>query len=198
MKDFDALKNIWHSQLVPLKLNYEDVLKGIKKSTNSFANKLLFEIMAMVAAIALFLYIWVVTPSMMWTTHLSLLIFILCCAYYLVTQLIDLKSLSNHEYLLKEPGEYIAYLKAYKRKRYLFNTRKYAIYSIFIGVAFGLYFVEIYFTSPLWQTTAGAIAVAAWFVICWYFMKAYISKEQGKLNEMIYSLEKLESQLREG
>jgi Flp pilus assembly protein TadB len=70
----------------------------------------------------------------------------------------------------------------------------YGIYSIFIGVAFALYFVEVYFNSPLWQTIAGVVGIVLWFFVCWYFMKIYISKEQKNLNEMIEKLERLEKQ----
>lgn len=131
---------------------------------------------------------------MMWTTHLSFLIFTMCCCYYLLAQFRDYKNISNSEYLLKEPEEYISYLKLYQRKRYIFNTNKYRIYSIFIGIAFGLYFIEVYFSSPLWQTIAGIIATSIWFIICWFLMRIYIKKEQDKLNGMINELERLEKQ----
>ena len=194
MKDFDALKDIWHSQLAAPRLSYEDILKGIRKSKSSFANKLLVETIGMLLAIILFALIWVNSSSMMWTTHLSLLIFLVCCLYYLFVQIRDYRSISNSEHLLKEPEEYINYLKDYRRKRYALNTRKYTVYSIFIGIAFALYFVEIYFSSPLWHTVAGIIAIALWFIICWHLMKTYIRREQEKLNGMIEELERLEKQ----
>ncbi|MFD2164079.1 hypothetical protein ACFSJU_16845 [Paradesertivirga mongoliensis] len=194
MKDFDALKDIWHSQLAAPRLSYEDILKGIRKSKASFANKLLVETIGMFFAIVLFALIWLDSSSMMWTTHLSLLIFLVCCLYYLFVQVRDYRSISNSEHLLKEPEEYISYLKDYRRKRYALNTRKYTVYSIFIGIAFGLYFVEIYFSSPLWHTIAGIVAIALWFIICWYLMKTYIRREQERLTGMIEKLERLEKQ----
>lgn len=197
MKDFDALKDIWHSQAVTPKLDHDDILKKIRKSRSSFANKLLIETVVALLAVVLFLLIWINSPSMMWTTHLSLLIFLICCFYYLFVQFKDYRSISNSEYLLKEPREYIEYLKKYRRSRYVLNTNKYLVYSIFIGLAFGLYFIEIYFSSPLWQTIAGLSATAIWFVICWYLMRVYIRKEQEKLSTMIEELERLEKQFSE-
>ncbi|MEJ6981492.1 hypothetical protein WG906_13585 [Pedobacter sp. P351] len=194
MKDFDALKDIWHGQIIVPRLSYEDILKGIRKSKNSFSNKLLFEIIGILAAIVLFSLIWVSIQSIMWTTHLSLLIFLLCCLYYLFVQIKDYRSISNSEHLLKHPEEYITYLKQYGLKRYRFNTLKYTFYSVFIGIAFGLYFIEIYFSSPFWQTLIGVMATVVWFVICWFLMRTYIRKEQEKLNEMVENLERLEKQ----
>jgi hypothetical protein len=194
MKDFDALKDIWHSQLVAPKVSYENVLSGIKKSTSSFANKLLLETLGIIAAIILFALIWITSPWMMWTTHLSLLIFIACCFYYLFAQVGHYRSISRIDHLLKQPEEYITYLKHYRRKRYVLNTRKYSIYSVFIGVASGLYFIEVYFSSPLWQTITGVTATIIWFAICWYLMRIYIHREQDRLNDMIRKLENLEEQ----
>jgi Flp pilus assembly protein TadB len=194
MKDFDALKDIWHGQLAEPKLSYDDILKGVRSSKSSFANKLLFEALAILAAILLFVFIWISNPHMMLTTHLALFIFIACCIYYLVVQIRDYKSISNSEHLLKQPEEYIGYLKAYRRKRYVLNTRKYTVYSTFIGIGFALYFVDVYINSPLWQTISGIVATMIWFVVCWYLMKSYIRKEQDKLNEMIVQLERLEKQ----
>ncbi len=194
MKDFDALKDIWHGQLESPKLSYEDVFKGIKKSKSSFANKLLLESIGILAAIVFFSLIWYTSPSLMWTTHLSFFIFLICCFYYLSVQLRDYRSISSSENLLKQPEEFIAYLKQYSRRRYQLNTTKYTIYSIFIGIAFALYFIEIYFSSPLWQTITGVVLTVIWFTLCWFIMKIYIRKEQEKLNEMIKKLERLERQ----
>jgi hypothetical protein len=194
MKDFEALKDIWHGQLAKPKVSYDDIIKSIRKSKSSFANKLLIETLGMLIIVVLFILIWANTSSMMWTTHLSFLILLGCCIYYLFVQLSDYRSITNSEYLLKEPQEYVRYLKSYSHKRYLLNTTKYRIYSIFTGIAFGLYFVEIYFTSPFWQILAGLSGITLWFIFCWYLMRVYIRKEQEKLNGMITKLEALEGQ----
>lgn len=194
MKDFDALKDIWSGQVLQPKISYEDIIKKLRKSKRSFGNKLLLETAGMLSGVVIFLWIWLSNPFMMWTTHLSLLIFILCCLYYIVIQLKDYRSISASGSLLKQPEEYISYLKNYKRKRYILNTRKYSVYSIFIGIAFALYFVELYFIAPLWQIIAGVLFTIAWFFICWRLMRIYIRREQEKLYEMIGNLERLQKQ----
>lgn len=197
MKDFDALRDIWHGQAALPKLSYDDILKQVKKSKTAFANKLLFETLGMLAAILFFVLIWVFKPFLMWTSHLSLLILISCCFYYIIVQFGDFRRISNSESLFQKPDEYIAFLKAYKKNRYTLNTRKYTIYSLFIGIAFGLYFIEVYFVAPLWQTIAGLSFTVAWFIICAYLMRIYIKREQERLSEIIEKLEKLEKQFGE-
>ncbi len=128
------------------------------------------------------------------TTHLCLLILIVCCLYYVFIQISDYRSITNSESLLQQPEDYIQYLKRYRKRRYILNTRKYSVYSIFIGIAFGLYFIELYFIAPLWQIIGGVAFTAAWFVICWRLMRTYIRREQEKLYEMIEKLERLQHQ----
>src|SRR5690606_31828846 len=98
-----------------------------KKSRNNFSNKLLIETCGIFAAIFLFIIIWINSDYMMWSTHLSFILFIGCCLYYLFVQIKDYKSISNSEHLLKQPDEYISYLKHYRNKRHILNTNNYKI-----------------------------------------------------------------------
>ena len=197
MKDFDALKNIWHGQAARPKMNYDDLLKQIKRSKNAVASKLLGETIGMAAVMLFFVSIWIFQPFLMWTSHLSLLILILCCFYYLFVQFRDYRSISNSESLFQRPDEYISFLKKYQQHRYSLNTRKYAAYSLFIGLAFVLYFVEVYFAAPLWQAVSGAVFTILWFIICAWLMRNYIRKEQDKLNDIIEKLENLGKQFKD-
>ncbi|PWG82237.1 hypothetical protein [Pararcticibacter amylolyticus] len=194
MKDFDALKDIWSGQVSQPRISYEDIIKGLKLAKRSFSNKLLLETAGMFSAVIILLWVWISNPFMMWTTHLSLLILIVCCLYYVFIQISDYRSITNSESLLQQPEDYIQYLKKYRKRRYILNTRKYSVYSIFIGIAFGLYFIELYFIAPLWQIIGGVAFTAAWFVVCWRLMRTYIRREQEKLYEMIEKLERLQHQ----
>jgi Ca2+/Na+ antiporter len=194
MKEFEALKNIWDSQPEHPKVDPEDILKRVRKSKRSFSNKLLFETIGILAIIILLIVLWIKSPFIMWTTHLSMLIFISCCFYYLFFQYKDFRSISNSNLLFKQPEQYIEYLKSYRKRRYTLNTRKYTIYSVFIGIGFLLYFIEVYFIAQLWQTILGLILTVTWFMICWFLMRTYIRREEEKLGNMIENLERLKKQ----
>lgn len=197
MKDFEALKDIWSGQVELPVISSEAILKNIKKNKRTFANKILYEVAGMALIIGLLAFIWIQNSFMMWTSYLSLGILIGGCLYYIVNRLVDYREINNSDLLLKQPQEYINYLKGYRRKRYLFNTRKYAVYSIFIGVAFGLYFIEIYFIAAAWQTLLGVLFTVAWFVMCRQLMQVYIKREEEKLGELISNLERLNHQFKE-
>lgn len=194
MKDFNALKDLWKGQMDEPKMNYEDILKDVRKSNRSLLNKILLETLVMLAGILLFIWIWLNFSFLLWTTHVSLTILIGCCLYYVTVEFLDYKSLSRSEHVLQKPDEYILYLKEYSSNRHRFNTRNYFIYSIFIGLAICLYSIEVYYVSPLWQTILSAVFTIGWFLICWKLMIVYRKREQERLDDMINNLEKLKDQ----
>ena len=194
MKDFEALKNIWHDQVALPKVSHEDVLKNVRKTRNGLASKLLIEMIGMGIAAAVLIYVWIESPFTMWTTHLAMIIFISCCIYYILAMISNYRRI-NYDKLLDKPEDYINHLKKYKHDRYIFNTRKYKIYSIFFTAGFVLYFIEISFMTPLWITIIGIVLTFLWIALCYFvFPRIYIKREESKLEEMIQNLERLHKQ----
>ena len=194
MNDFDLLKDIWQSQ-PERKLAAEEILKQVKRSKNRLANKLLFEVFVMSLAIAALSYAWYMIPFKMWTTHLSLVIFMASCLFALFAQLSAYRSIHATAHLIGKPDTYIKYLKQYQKDRHRLNTQKYKVYTLFLGIGLVLFFVEIFFVATLWFTVSSFVASLIWIAVCYFWlMKAYIRKEDGYLNGMIASLEHLERQ----
>ncbi|WP_026898024.1 hypothetical protein [Daejeonella oryzae] len=195
MKDFDALKSIWHDQVSVPKISHGDILKRVRKTKNGFANKLLLELAGMSLSIALIIFGWAYSPFKMWTTHAAMLIVIICFMYYMYTQVRDYRRIKDESLLMKKPEDYIAYLKKYKHDRYILNTRKYRIYTLFLSIGLILYFIEIAIMASLWITLSGLIFTTAWIAFCYFYvMKRYIQKEESKLEDMISNLERLQKQ----
>jgi amino acid transporter len=194
MKDFEALKSIWHNQIELPKVSHEDVLKKVSKTRRGLASRLLAEMLGMAILTALLVYVWIESPFRMWTTHLSMAIFMFCCVYYIIALIGNYRRIT-YDNLLDKPGEYILYLKKYKHDRFILNTRKYRIYSIFFTAAFILYFIEIAFLASLWVTITGIVLTFLWIALCYFvLMRIYIRKEEAKLEEMIGNLERIEKQ----
>lgn len=194
MKDFEALKSIWHDQIALPKVSHNDVLKNLRKTRNGLASKLLSEMMGMAIAIAVLIYVWIKIPFFMWTTHLAMIIFISCCIYYVLAIVSNYLKI-NDDKLLDKPECYINYLKKYKEERYIFNTRKYALYSIFFTAGFILYFIEISYLTSLFITLIVILFTFLWIGLCYFvLMRIYIKREEGKLEEMIQNLERLHKQ----
>jgi hypothetical protein len=194
MKDFEALKSIWHDQIALPKVSHNDVLKNLRKTRNGLASKLLSEMMGMAIAIAVLIYVWIKIPFFMWTTHLAMIIFISCCIYYVLAIVSNYLKIHDDK-LLDKPECYINYLKKYKEERYIFNTRKYALYSIFFTAGFILYFIEISYLTSLFITLMVILFTFLWIGLCYFvLMRIYIKREEGKLEEMIQNLERLHKQ----
>ncbi|MHB1178314.1 MAG: hypothetical protein ACYCZO_08290 [Daejeonella sp.] len=194
MKDFEALKSIWHSQVALPKVSHEDVLKKVSKTKKVLASRLLMEMSGMSLATVMLIYVWIESPFRMWTTHLAMVIFMVCCLYYIVALIGNYRRIT-YDNLLDKPEEYILYLKNYKHDRFIFNTRKYRIYSLFFTAGFILYFIEIAFLAALWITIAGLVFTFLWIALCYFvLMRIYIRKEESKLEEMIQNLERLQRQ----
>lgn len=194
MKDFEALKSIWHDQITLPKVGHEDVLKKIRKTRNGLSSRLLIEMIGMAIATTVITYVWIESPFKMWTTHLAMVIFIACCIYYILASIDNYRRINDNK-LIDKPEDYITYLKKYKHDRYIFNTRKYTIYSIFLTAGFLLYFVEISFMAPLWVTISGFVFTFIWIALCYFvLMRIYIKREESKLEDMIQNLERLQKQ----
>ena len=194
MKDFEALKSIWHDQVALPKVSHEDVLKNLRKTRNGLASKLLIEMIGMGIFAAVLIYVWISGPFTMWTTHLAMIIFICCCVYYILAMISNYRRI-NYDKLLDKPECYINHLKKYKHDRDIFNTRKYKVYSIFSTAGFILFFIEISFMTSLWITVMGISFTFLWIALCYFvLMRIYIKREETKLEEMIQNLERLHKQ----
>ena len=194
MKDFEALRSIWHDQVALPKVSHEDELKKVSTTKKGLAGRLLIEMSGMALATVMLIYVWIASPFKMWTTHLAMVIFMVCCLYYIVSLIGNYRRIAYNN-LLDKPEEYILYLKKYKHDRFIFNTRKYTVYSIFFTAGFILYFIEIAFLASLWVTILGVVFTSLWIALCYFvLMRIYIRKEESKLEEMIQNLERLEKQ----
>ncbi|WP_395626913.1 hypothetical protein [Daejeonella sp.] len=194
MKDFEALKVIWHNQITLPKVEHEAVFKKIQKTKNGLSRRLLIEIIGMTLAATAILSVWWFIPFNMWTTHLAMIIFLACCIYYIIAIIGNYRQI-NYDKLIDKPEDYITYLKKYKQERYVLNTRKYRIYTIFLSTGFLLYFVEISFMTPTWVIILALIFTFSWIAFSYFIsMRIYIKREESKLEEMIQNLERIQKQ----
>ena len=194
MKDFDSLLNIWNEQKMSPALDYKEVLSRFKKSRNKFTAKIWLELSVMVLAVLLLVYIWMNMNFVFWTTHLSLFLFVTCCMVYVYTQIVNLRTLRNDS-LMETPEKHIIHIENFRKSRYKQNTRSYYFYTIVMGIALGLYFIEFFnHVNTLVLISSIAFSVV-WFAICTFvFRKLYMKKEEKRFNEMLTELERLKKQ----
>lgn len=195
MKDFEALKTLWHEQNVAPTRSAGEIVSAIKSKQKEMRSKLTLQVITIAFVLIAALAIWYFLPFQTWTSHFALLIIACCLSYYFVVQINANRSFYKHESLLARPLEYIHFLKRYRSDRNRLNTRNYYIYEACICVAFALYFIELYFLLPLWLFLFLAMATCAWVIYCHkVLIKDYVARENEQLQGLIDHLEKLDRQ----
>lgn len=197
MKDFEALKKLWSEQ-GEAPINYDSIIKSSTINRKSYAAKLILQVFLVAFALTVIISIWMFKPFFTWTTHLSMLILCFCLSYFLIIQFRDYKKVRQFDQHLLRPQDFIEYLKRYKKESYLLNKRNYRVYTIGIGIAFGLILFEMYFILPFWILLLFIIAATGWFLLSYLLlMKEYITTENNRIESMISQLEKIKDQLKE-
>jgi len=195
MKGFDEIQQLWQGQKREPNVSFDTILKRLKSERSALLRRLLWQSVAVGAAIITALWIGVTVNFATWTTYFALAIMVGCIAYYFGTQLNDYRDISRNSHLLAKPQEYIHYLRRFQERRNRFNTRNYQIYEVCIAVAFILYGIEMYFILPIWSLIGIFIFVIFWFLICHFvFMKQFIKNENARIDEMIDNLERIKNQ----
>ena len=196
MKDFDALLNIWNEQKTSPAVDYQEVIKNYKRSRNKFKNKLWIELISMVIAVLIIGGIWLSVSFSVWTSDAAMLIFILCCLFYIFSQIKNLKQL-NDDSSLEAPEKHIEHLQNFRTSRHRQNTRNYYIYASTISFALALYFVEFFLDLNVWILSAAVLITIIWFSICTFIIrKVYMRKEEKRFEEMISELQRLKEQFK--
>lgn len=196
MKNFDAIKQLWKAQ-GDIPLNYKQIIENISNNRKSYAKKLVFQSVIVVATLLLILTIWLLKSFSTWTTHLSMLILCFCLIYFLIIQYRDYKKVSQFDRHLLKPQDFIEYLKKYKKDSYLLNKRNYAVYAIGIGTAFVLILLELYFILSFWLLLGFALFACVWFILSYrYLLKTYIITENRRIDKMISKLERIKNQFK--
>lgn len=198
MKDFDSLVGIWNEQKTAPQIDYKEVINQYKKSREKLSLKFFKEILLMLPAIFIVVYLWINISFSFWTSYLGLSVVAGCCIYFIVVQLINIKNIISSNTLFDKPQDHIQFLQKFRKSRYIQHTRNYKIYTVALGLGISLYFIEFFYSLNIWIMLGIVAATIAWFFICYiYLMKIYINKEEKRFTEMIENLERLNNQFKD-
>ncbi len=193
MKDFDHLMSVWQEQPVHDKLSVEDVLKQVKKDVSSIANKLWWNIIAIIAVLTMSALL-VLFAVFTWVAYVGLLIMMMSMLFYFSMIIRHYRILSKRD-VTRSPTEYLVDLHEYQKARSKTVGWFYYIYVLMIGIGLLLYSYEILATFSLYGKVAVYGVTVIWLLFCSLYLKRRIfQNEQEKLNMMIDRLERLKSQ----
>lgn len=175
------------------KLSVEDVLKQVKKDVSSIANKLWWNIIAIIAVLTMSALL-VLFAVFTWVAYVGLLIMMMSMLFYFSMIIRHYRILSKRD-VTRSPTEYLVDLHEYQKARSKTVGWFYYIYVLMIGIGLLLYSYEILATFSLYGKVAVYGVTVIWLLFCSLYLKRRIfQNEQEKLNMMIDRLERLKSQ----
>lgn len=175
------------------KLSVEDVLKQIKKDVSGIANKLRWNIMAIVAVLAMALVIMLFLVFN-WVTYVGIMIMMVSMLFYFSMMIRHYRILNKHDATVS-PTAYLVSLHRYQKERAKSIGWFYYIYVLLISVGLLLYSYEVLSAFSVYGKIVVYSVTAIWLLFCTFYLKRRIfQNEQEKLNVMIDRLERLKSQ----
>lgn len=193
MKDFDHIMTLWQEQPAHNRLSVDDVLKQVKKDVGTLANKLRWNIIAIVSLIA---FTGVVLLFFVFTlpTYIGISIMMATMLFYFGTINRHYRMLSKHDATMS-PTDYLDTLHEYQKQQAKTAGWFYYIYVLMISLGLSLFLYEVLSTYSIYGKLMVYTTMAAWLLFCTFYLKRRIFKhEQEKLNVMIDRLERLKSQ----
>jgi cell division protein FtsW (lipid II flippase) len=198
MKDFDSLVGIWNEQKTTPVIDHKEVITHYKGSREKLSLKLMKEILIMLPALMMMVYLWFTISYSFWTSYLGLAIVAGCGVYFIVIQIINIKNIASSNTLFDKPQDHIRFIQKFRKSRYIQHTRNYKIYTFVLGFGLSLCFIEFFYKLNLALMIAFVVTILAWFIICYfYLMKIYVRKEEKRFNEMLEDLERLNEQFKD-
>jgi hypothetical protein len=198
MKDFDSLIGIWNEQKTAPVIDYKEIINSYKAKRDKLTLKFLREILMMLPALVVIVYLFFAIEFNFWTSYVGLFITASCCLYFIIAQLVNIKNVSDSNTLFDQPKDHILFIRKFKKARLTQHTRNYKIYTLVLGFGLSLYFVEFFYMLNVWLMVLVVGATIAWFIVCYiYLNKMYLVKEEKRFNDMITDLERLNEQFKD-
>jgi hypothetical protein len=194
MKDFDHLMSVWQEQPAHHdKLSVDEVLKQVKKDVRGIANKLWWNIIAIIVVLSMSLLL-MLFAVFTWVAYVGILIMMASMLFYFSMIIRHYRILSKHDVTLS-PTDYLVDLHEYQKARSKTVGWFYYIYVLMIGVGLLFYLYEVIDTFPIYGKVLTYGTIAIWLLFCTFYLKRRIFlHEQEKLDVMIDRLERLKSQ----
>lgn len=198
MKDFDSLVGIWNEQKTAPVIDYKAVINSYKAKREKLTLKFIREILLMLPALLVVIYLFFSIDFNFWTSYVGLFIAASCCLYFIISQILNIKNVSDSNTLFDKPKDHILFIQNFKKTRHIQHTRNYKIYTLVLGFGLALYFLEFFYMLNIWLMVLVVTATISWFVFCYmYLNKMYLAKEEKRFNEMIADLQRLNDQFKD-
>ena len=109
----------------------------------------------------------------------------------------DYRIINKHD-ITTSPIQYLQSLKEYQKNRAKLYGNLYYTYVMLLSIGLAMYFWEVLYDASLLGKIVVYSLTAAWFLICTFYLKQRIVKnEEEKINLIVERLERLKGQFEE-
>ena len=123
MKDFDSLVGIWNEQKTAPIIDYKAVINSYKAKREKLTLKFIREILMMLPALLVVIYLFFSIDFNFWTSYVGLFIAASCCLYFIISQILNIKNVSDSNTLFDKPKDHILFIQNFKKTIQLTNKQ---------------------------------------------------------------------------
>ena len=142
MKEFDNLKAIWDQQNLQVVPDVSLIIDKAEKQKNSIRNKIIIQVVALLAALIAILFVFILIDFKMTTTFVGIAIIVITIFSFSIFRIYQIKKL-NAINLLQSPKIVLQELSIYCEKDKKLKTKGTLLYFVLLNIGMGLYFVEV-------------------------------------------------------
>ena len=198
MDNFKDLQNIWQEQKATPRKPAKDLIAMVKRQQRKMLIGLIGSILALLAPVAMMVWIWVDYKAVYPTTKVSLVIIMIAVAGAIIFNSQSVLLLIGRMKDDKSNHEMIDALKRLQKKRHAFSSIGISVYYLLLSTGMALYLAE-FVRGNLWFGITAYSLTFGWIAFTWFYLrKRSIAKQNAKLDKMIEHLSQVEDGWAEG
>jgi MFS family permease len=193
MDSFDELQNVWQGAVAPPAISAKEIVSLVRRQQRRMIAGVLVTIGALLAPIAMGVWIWIGYDPVYPTTRISLVIIMIAVVGAIVVKSQALPLLLGS---VKEDASNKAMIEALERlqrKQRTFNTVGISVYYVLLSIGMALYLAEFVRGNILFGIAAYGLTFG-WIAFTWFYLrKRGIKSQNAKLDQMIAHLKTLQN-----
>ena len=193
MDSFNELQQVWHEAVAKPTLTAKQVVSVVKRQRRKMLVMVFGVIVALLATIAMGIWIWIDYKPVYPTTRVSLVIIMIAVVGAIAVKSQALRPLLGS---IREDSSNLATIEALQRlqqKQKAFNAVGISVYFILLGTGMALYLAEFVRGNVLFGLAAYGLTFG-WMAFVWFYLrKRSIKSQNEKLDQMIGHLKTLQN-----
>lgn len=197
MKEFDNLQEIWKQQKQSTLPDVSVIIEKAKKEKQIFTNKMLFQILTLMASMVGVAVVVALVDFQMTTTYIGVGLMFLCVFGFTAIRLHQMMTLKKIDFT-QSPSKTLAELEKFYVFQQFVSTKITLAYFVTLNIAFGFYFIEVMQPMPVLMKTIVLTVYVAWMVFAYFYLgKRQKAKEFERTQRMIDAIKEMEQNYQE-